>query len=482
MKGFDFNDLFIFDLANNHQGDLAHGLNIIRAVGDVATNSGIRAALKFQYRQLDTFIHPDFRQSIENKHIPRFIGTRLDKVDYEKMAEAVRAAGMVTMSTPFDEESVDVIVDQNIEVIKIASCSATDWPLLSKVVEVRRPVVASTAGLKLSEIDRLVSFFDSSGIEFAIMHCVALYPTPPEHLNLNQIEFLRSRYPHVPIGFSTHEDPDSDLPVRIACAKGARLFERHVGLETETHKLNAYSSTPEQLRKWINAYKESLIVCGGEHRSPAQPQEAASLNTLQRGVYARTNIKKGRRIDRKQVFFAMPWQDRQLASGSWHGQIIADRDYKENESLDQSLADWTPSWDQIIGDVMLQVKGLLNEARISIGPDSAVEISHHYGLGRFREFGAVIIDCVNREYCKKLLVMLPRQKHPYHYHKRKEETFQLLYGDLEIEANGKAYKMTLGKRSWLRRKHGTNSILWMVLSLRKSRPRTSRTTRSMKTN
>lgn len=444
MKDFDFNNLFVFDMANNHQGDLEHGLNIIKAVGQVAREEGVRAALKFQFRQLDTFIHPDYRDSKENKHIPRFMSTRLDKDDYLAMTDAVREAGMYTMSTPFDEESVDVIGDQDIEIIKIASCSAADRPLLAKVAEAGRPVVASTAGLAINDIDHLVSFFDYKGVDFAIMHCVAIYPTPPEKLRLNQIELLRSRYRHVPIGFSTHEDPDSDVPVRIAVAKGAKLFERHVGLETDKYKLNAYSSTPEQLRRWIQAYKEALAVCGGENRAPAPPEELASLKSLRRGVYARRDIKKGEAVSRHDVYFAMPLQDSQLESGKWHDAIKADRDYLRDAPLSDNLADLKPTEKEFIYDITLQVKGMLNNARITVGEESAVEISHHYGLERFREFGAVIIDCVNREYCKKLIVMLPRQKHPYHYHKRKEETFQLLYGDMEIEADGHVTRLRPG--------------------------------------
>ena len=87
---------------------------------------------------------------------------------------------------------------------------------------------------------------------------------------------------------------------------------------------------------------------------------------------------------------------------------------------------------------------MLNKARISIGKESAVEISHHYGLERFREFGCVIITCINRTYCKKLIIQLPRQKHPYHFHKEKEETFQLLDGDLEIVINGVRKKLESG--------------------------------------
>ena len=66
------------------------------------------------------------------------------------------------------------------------------------------------------------------------------------------------------------------------------------------------------------------------------------------------------------------------------------------------------------------------------------------GLRRFREYGAVIITCINRSYAKKLVLQLPRQKHPYHFHKQKEETFQLLDGDLEIVKEGARQTMHPG--------------------------------------
>ena len=60
------------------------------------------------------------------------------------------------------------------------------------------------------------------------------------------------------------------------------------------------------------------------------------------------------------------------------------------------------------------------------------------------EYGAVIITCINRQYAKKLVIQLPRQKHPYHFHKQKEETFQLLDGDLEIVKDGARTSMRIG--------------------------------------
>jgi N-acetylneuraminate synthase len=102
------------------------------------------------------------------------------------------------------------------------------------------------------------------------------------------------------------------------------------------------------------------------------------------------------------------------------------------------------SSDEIIYRIMLEVKTMLKRAKIFIGEESSIELSHHYGLEQFREFGAVIINCINRQYCKKLIVQLPGQKHPYHFHKKKEETFQLLYGDMEVEKEGKQMTLKLG--------------------------------------
>ena len=82
LDGFDFTDLFVFDMANNHQGSVEHGLKVITGIGGVARRHGIRGAMKFQFRQLDTFIHPAFRGNQENKHIPRFQSTRMERSDY----------------------------------------------------------------------------------------------------------------------------------------------------------------------------------------------------------------------------------------------------------------------------------------------------------------------------------------------------------------------------------------------------------------
>ena len=74
---FQFDDIFVYDLANNHQGDLKHAKAVISEVGRVNSDAGVRGALKFQFRQLDSFIHPDFQGRTDHKYVKRFSETRL---------------------------------------------------------------------------------------------------------------------------------------------------------------------------------------------------------------------------------------------------------------------------------------------------------------------------------------------------------------------------------------------------------------------
>ena len=101
--------------------------------------------------------------------------------------------------------------------------------------------------------------------------------------------------------------------------------------------------------------------------------------------------------------------------------------------------------DKMINKIVRQTVKILSEAKIPLSGNEGVEISAHYGLQNFPQYGALIIDKINREYCKKIIVVTPGQKHPTHRHIKKEEAFELLHGDCLLTLNGKEIKMTKGK-------------------------------------
>lgn len=426
--------LFVLEMANNHMGDVEHGVRIIREFGAVCRDFPFKFAFKFQYRHLDSLIHPDFVGRTDIKYIKRFSETRLTREQMRRLVEEAKDNGFLTMCTPFDNASVDLIVEDRYDILKIASCSFTDWPLLERTVQTDLPIIASTAGVALEDVDAVVAFFQHRNKHFALMHCVAEYPTPMAKLELNQIDFLKARYPDICIGYSTHEDPALTVPVGIAVAKGARIFEKHVGVATAQYALNNYSATPAQVRAWLEAAQEAFAICGisGKRIEPTQA-EADALFALRRGAYAKRAIAAGERILDGDVFFAIPTQPGHVTANDWskYNHFHATADIPANAPILTGDVAKTGIRDKV-NEIVRRVKDMLKQGNVIVPGRAELEISHHYGMEKFDEFGITMITVINREYCKKLIVVLPGQKHPTQYHEQKEETFHILHGRLTM--------------------------------------------------
>ncbi len=442
--------LVILEMANNHMGDVEHGIALIQAFAKVCKPFPFKFAFKLQYRDLDTFIHPQMQGRDDIKYIKRFSETRLMREDFDRLITEIRAQGFLAMSTPFDEASVSLIEAQQLDIIKIASCSFTDWPLLERVVQTSQPIIASTAGASLEQIDRVVSFLTNRKKKFAILHCVGEYPTPDDHMHLSQVdvlkERLRTRYPEVNIGFSTHEDPSNTDIVKMAVAKGVCIFEKHVGLATEKYSLNAYSASPEQLQAWLTAMQHAMTVCGDSQQKRAvNALESASLRSLQRGVFAKRPLAAGEVITPQDVYFAFPPQEGQLTANDWSKYVR----FTTNVAIAQDAAVTPQNTDhvdtrQTIHNIIRRVNDFLKLSQVVVPGSADLDISHHYGLDRFDEIGLTLINVINRDYCKKLLVTLPGQRHPEQYHKQKEETFHVLYGDVKLTLNDVCHLLSPG--------------------------------------
>ena len=136
---------FILEMANNHMGSVAHGIRIVREMRDACAGFPFRVAVKLQYRDIDSCIHPAFRGRTDLKFIKRFSETRLSWEQYKELKDAIVDHGFSAICTPWDEISVDKIVGHGYDYIKIPSCYFTDWPLLERIASHRRPVIASVA-------------------------------------------------------------------------------------------------------------------------------------------------------------------------------------------------------------------------------------------------------------------------------------------------------------------------------------------------
>jgi sialic acid synthase SpsE len=310
-----FEDLFVLEMANNHWGSVERGLKIVTAFSQIVRFNNVRAAIKLQFRDIDSFIHKDFRDRPEIRYIKKTIDTRMSEEGFATLVKAIRQASCMPMATPFDEKSVDLCCELGIPILKLASSDLNDWFLIEKIAKTKKPVIVSTGGSSLKDLDDLVTFFQNRHIPLAINHCVSIYPAEDRELELNQIDFLRNRYPSHTIGFSTHEFQDWTASMLIAYAKGARTFERHIDIEADNKAVTPYCSRPEQIDAWFKAYHKVREMCGApgtQKRLPPQ-KEIAYLDSLVRGVYAKRDLPEGHILTDEDVYLAIPLQKGQVS-------------------------------------------------------------------------------------------------------------------------------------------------------------------------
>jgi sialic acid synthase SpsE len=310
-----FEDLFVLEMANNHWGRLDRGLQIVEDYSKIVRYNNVRAAIKFQLRDVDSFIHRDHVDRTDVRYIKKTMDTRLSREDFARLTDAIRKAGCIPMATPFDEASVDQCVELGLPILKLASSDLNDWVLIEKMATTKLPVIASTGGSSLKDIDDLVTFFGNRSIPLALNHCVSVYPSEDRELELNQIDFLVDRYPGVTIGFSSHEYHDWQLSIAIAYAKGARTFERHVDIEADGIAVSPYCSLPEQVDTWFRAFNKAREMCGGSGDTKRIPSrgEIEYLDGLVRGVYARHDLEAGHRLSDDDFYLAIPLLKGQLS-------------------------------------------------------------------------------------------------------------------------------------------------------------------------
>lgn len=310
-----FEDLFVLEMTNNHKGDVKRGLEIIHQFSRVARFNNVRTAIKLQFRDVDSFIHKDFRTRDDIYYVKRVLETRLTLEEYASLVEAIKKSNCIPMTTPFDEKSVDLIEYFDMPFIKIASSGCNDWMLIERIAKAKKPVIVSVGGMSLKDMDDMVTFFENRNIPLCLLHCIAAYPTEDRDLQLNQIDFLKQRYPNHTIGLSSHEYHDWHASITAAYAKGARVFERHIDIDTDGAKIAKYSSLPHQIDTWYKAWHRAKLLCGasGETRIMPIERETEYLHSYIRGVYAKRDLKEGDILTEQDIYLAIPLQKGQLS-------------------------------------------------------------------------------------------------------------------------------------------------------------------------
>ena len=374
-------------MANNHQGSVEHAKLIIDRFSDLSKKYNISAGVKLQFRQLKSFIHKDYIDS-DLKYVKRFKDTELSKEQFLEIANYIKEKNLVTIATPFDNESIPWLDDLDISVIKIASCSIDDWPLLEEICKINKRIIISTGGASFEHLRKVYDLFKKNNRDFAFMHCVGEYPTPVECSNMSRINKMKGEFPDIEIGLSTHESPKQKSLAPYAVSLGCTILEKHVGVETDNISLNAYSCTPGDMSKVIEEIKFFEKAFNGKSKT-----EKSTLQKLKRGIYVNREIKKDEIISPNDVYFSMPLQEDQL-DASYIEKIkegyVSRVDLKQDSPI--RMRDLTASENEkTIAGIKKEVVKILKESKVHVGRKDTSEISAHYGLDVYNENGVCLI-------------------------------------------------------------------------------------------
>jgi N-acetylneuraminate synthase len=214
----------------------------------------------------------------------------------------------------------------------------------------------------------------------------------------------------------------------------------------EKYSLNNYSCTPAQLSNWLSAMHEAYVMCGTkDQRMKFTIEGETALKGLFRGAFVKRDIGKGDIFTSQDVFCAIPAAEGQVIARqlSKYVSFTALNDIQSNQPVmthDVKIVDKR----ETVQGIVQRIKESLENANISAPFGVVCAAYSHYGLDRFDEVGAVLINLVNREYSKTLLIMFPGQRYPLHYHKHKEETFNILSGELLINIENETHSLKKG--------------------------------------
>lgn len=288
---------FIAEVGNNHNGDYFLAKKTIEGAAKAGAD-----AVKFQKRFIDEVFAKELKEKPQTKDqiFGKTYGEyrralELNQEEFVKLKKTAEDLGLVFFATPFDKKSVDFLEEIGVALYKIASFDVTSTPLLEYVAQKGKPIILSTGMATLEETDEAVETILKYNNQLVILHCVSVYPTPDDKLNLLTIPFLKERYAPLPVGYSGHEK--GYLPTHAAITLGAKCVERHLTLDKSLPGPDhgTVSIEPEEFKAMVDGARRIEKSMGAPIKQLSE-EELPARNKHSKSLVARRFIPAGTKI------------------------------------------------------------------------------------------------------------------------------------------------------------------------------------------
>jgi len=291
----------------NHNGDM----NIARQLVDVAVESKANA-IKFQTFRAEAIVSRDAGKadyqlqttSAAESQFEMLQRLELSATAHRDIYSYCHAAEMLFLSTPFDEESVDLLDELGVPAFKISSGDLTNLPLLKHVALKAKPIILSTGMANLEEVAEAVEAVRAVGNDrIILLQCVSNYPADPADVNLRAMQTMAEKF-DVPVGYSDHTN-GSEVAL-AAIALGACVIEKHFTLDRELPGPDHRASLePSELKDMIDAIRKVEAALGDGVKRPAA-SELNTANVARRSLFAAQDLSAGTSLTGEMVAVKRP--------------------------------------------------------------------------------------------------------------------------------------------------------------------------------
>ncbi len=290
----------------NHNGDIELAKKLILE----AARSGADA-IKFQTFSTDNLIVRDAPKAqyqkqttlTEESQYEMLKKLELNKGQYKELVDYANHNKIIFLSTPYDEDSVDLLYSLNVPAYKIASCDLTNIPLIDHIADKNKPIIISTGMATMDEVETAVLHIKKYHDHIVLLHCTTEYPTKLKDVNLQAMIALREKF-DLPIGYSDHTD--SFLVSLAAVSLGANIIEKHFTLDKSLWGPDHTASADvAELAALVKSIRDVELSLGSFDKKPTKI-ELKNKKVMRRSICANRDIKEGEIISKDMISIKRP--------------------------------------------------------------------------------------------------------------------------------------------------------------------------------
>jgi len=291
----------------NHDGSVETARRLV----DVAVKAGVDA-VKFQTFKAERLATRDAPKAgyqmqatdINESQFEMLRRLELSREAHLELFDYSRRIGVLFLSTPFDEESADLLEEIGVPAFKIPSGELTNLPFLIHVARKGRPMIVSTGMSSLDEVKAAVQAVEQAGnTNVVLLHCISAYPANPADVNLRAMHTMASAF-NVPVGYSDHT-----LGIEVALAAvalGACVIEKHFTLDRSLpgpdHRASLEPHELSALVRGIRIVEKAL----GHARKEPSASETNTAAVARKSLVAKRDIRTGSRLTDEMITLRRP--------------------------------------------------------------------------------------------------------------------------------------------------------------------------------